>query len=293
MEDKIRTECKLTEESARHKEAENKIMNRMPEYTLMNNVFVMLMAHRFPEVFPDMLNTFFDEDLGLDGKSIKIQDVYPTDGNDKEIRCDIVGSNKYGDKVVLEVENNDYFDELRLRYYESKLNRDMLKPGDDYEGIAKLRIAIVEKKGVLSNKLSRSYENKVITEKYKSFEGRKKFIDDDVDIVRINAGYYNEKDDSTLAKYIHDFNCTRAEDCKIPSLREAMSYLKRDDEREWVGKMLYSYQGMTDRILSEEEYMYAFNKGITKGREEGEVRGITKGIAEGIEKSIYMLLLNG
>lgn len=73
--------------------------------TMMSNEVAMAMAYLHPEIFPRMLDVFFDEELGIDKDTVKIQDEHPSIGNNKGIRCDITAKTVDGNDVVLEVEN--------------------------------------------------------------------------------------------------------------------------------------------------------------------------------------------
>ena len=236
--------------------------------TLMNNAVIMGVAYRFPEIFPNMLNTFFGKELGIDPATIRLQEIHPSEHGNKEIFMDIAAKTKDGVDVVLEVENNPKFNELRLRYYIAKKNSTALEVGEDYGKMRPLMIAIVEKSGILDNSLPRCFESTILTQDENSLEGKTAFVKNGQTIVRINAGYQNEHDNSKLADYIHDFNCQSGSDCKIKNVGEALSAVKGQNDKEWVRNMLYSYQGMTDRVLSEEEYMAAKEKAKIELRDE-------------------------
>ena len=72
-------------------------------------------------------------------------------------------------------------------------------------------------------------------------------------ILYINGAYENKEDTSDLAKLIHDFRCSKAEDMLLPPLADRIRYFKETPEG-----VDYMCKAMEDRI-TDEKIMIAYN----------------------------------
>ena len=148
------------------------------------------------------------------------------------------------------------------------VNMDSGKYGVHYEDMPSLYMAIIEKGGVYKN-LPQCFEQSFYVPE---------LIEDKVPdnavflpvknrqiITHINADFKAETYDTELLRYIHDFNCVSPKDFLIPELGEAISRVKFNSEKR-LSDMLHSYQGMTDMVLTEEQYKYAVMQGAEMER---------------------------
>ena len=94
----------------------------------------------------------------------------------------------------------------------------------------------------------------------------------------INADFKAEQYDTPLLQYIHDFNCVNPEDCMIEEVGEAIGKVKVN-AKERLRTMLYSYQGMTDMVITEDQFNFAKNEGLEEGLEQGLEQGREQGIS--------------
>ena len=99
-------------------------------------------------------------------------------------------------------------------------------------------------------------------------------FDDEAHIIYVNGAYNNPNDTSELAKLVHDFRCSNADEMYTQLLAERTRYFKETPE------------GVSEMCKAMEEMQKT-------ARAEGEAIGIQKGKAEGILETLVSLVKDG
>lgn len=271
----------MEEKEKLRQEALDILLRRLPNATLRSNLLLMAVAGTSPEVFIPMVETFFDKKFEINPGNIIVQKNIPSTLGNKEIFIDISGESKNNEKIVLEVENG-IFNPTRIRYYTSSVTVEAGKYGIDYEDMPSLYMAIIEKGGIYKD-IPQCFEQSFYVNNFIEEEIPEDTVFLPVKnkqvITHINADFKAEEYNTDLLRYIHDFNCVNPKDCFIPELAEAMDKVKFN-AKERLSDMLYSYQGMTDMVLTEEQYNYA----MMQGRKEEKLNVLQKLIDAGCIK---------
>ena len=273
-------ELLLTPENINLKQSKKRLEQLLPTARLIDDYYFTLYAQCYPDDFSMIVSTFLDKDIEIDTSTVKYQKnlILPDDG--KDVRFDVVADTKDGGQVVLEVESKKKFPELRLRYYMSRMDGDLLSKGEIYNQLKDSYVIVVSPVDMRKQNKPRYCIRSCYVESPTKIGKNPAIVDNGQVAVYINASYNNERDFSKLADLIHDFTCENPNDIKTEIIREHSNNLKskgKEHDRmmalaENTVLRLPLYNG---RLLTEDEQREAREEGMAKGKLETFVNYMT------------------
>lgn len=138
----------------------------------------------------------------------------------RSICLDVFGTDSKGRKFDLEIQRADQgATPQRARYHSSAIDVEFLSAKEKFEELPISYVIFITENDVRG-------ENKLIYnfEWIDTDSGNP--LNDGAHIIFVNGAYNNAEDTSDLAKLVHDFHCTKAEDMKIKELAEKTRYFK-------------------------------------------------------------------
>ncbi|MCL2040781.1 MAG: Rpn family recombination-promoting nuclease/putative transposase [Bacteroidales bacterium] len=242
-------------------------------------------------------------------KQISITQVLESEGNkrrkrDKINRVDILVEDETGEKIIIEIQNNDEIDYYqRMLYGVSKVVCDYLKEGDKYEKIKKIySVNIVyfkfgdgedyvyhgytEFRGIHTGDLLK------LTESQQKRIKREKVSDIYPEYYVLRVENFDDVAKTPLDEWIYFLKNTAVpEKITAPGLKEAQEKLRIDNLSEEEKRDYYDHLKNMNYAVSAMEASWlageakGWKKGWEKGWEEGEAIGIEKGETIGREKA--------
>ena len=253
-------------------------------------------------------------------REIRIMSVLESEGNkrrkeEKINRVDILVEDETGEKIIIEIQNNDAFDYFqRMLYGVSKVVIDYLKEGDKYEKIKKIYSV-----NIVYFKLGEGKD--YVYHGYTEFKGihtgdilqltttQKKRMNKD-GVSEIYPEYYvllvdgfHDEAKTALDEWIYFLKHTEVpKDFRAPGLKEAMEKLHIDNLSEEERQDYFHHLNNTNYASSVIETSHlkgwmegeeaGIEKGIIKGRAEGRVEGREEGRVEGITAKTEEVVIN-
>ena len=168
----------------------------------------------------------------------------------RSLKLDVLGTDSEGKQINLEVQRADAgATSYRARYHSSALDIEFIKPNEEVTVLPETYVIFITENDVKGKgKLIYQYERR---EKDGSELG------DDTHIIYIHGAYDKEGDTSDLAKLVHDFRCSRADDMLTKPLADKTRMLKETPEG--VDTMCKAIEENNKRILKNKEIEIAVN----------------------------------
>lgn len=252
------------------KQSKQRLEKLLPTARLIDDYYFSLYAQCYPEDFSMIVGTFLDKDIDIDISTVKYQRALILPDNGKDVRFDIAANTKDGGQVVLEVESKKKFSELRLRYYMSRMDSDLLSKGEQYNELKDSYVIVVSPIDMRKQNKPRYFVRNCYVESPTEIGNDPAIVDNGQVAVYINASYKNERDYSKLADLIHDFTCEDADEIKTEIIKKHSKGLKSKGKEydrmlalaENTVLRLPLYNG---RLLTEAEQKAAYDEGMAKG----------------------------
>ena len=206
------------------------------------------------------------KDLHL--SSIKTQETLKKLAGSRSVRFDAFGHDNLNREFDIEVQRADSgASPKRARYHSSSIDTNYLKAGQDFDVLPTTYVIFITENDIFG-------KNELI---YRFDRMDKKLglsFDDEAHIIYVNGAYNNPNDTSELAKLVHDFRCSNADEMYTQLLAERTRYFKETPE------------GVSEMCKAMEEMQKT-------ARAEGEAIGMQKGKAEGILETLVSLVKDG
>ena len=200
--------------------------------------------------------------------SIKTQETLKKLAGSRSVRFDAFGHDNLNREFDIEVQRADSgASPKRARYHSSSIDTNYLKAGQDFDVLPTTYVIFITENDIFG-------KNELI---YRFDRMDKKLglsFDDEAHIIYVNGAYNNPNDTSELAKLVHDFRCSNADEMYTQLLAERTRYFKETPE------------GVSEMCKAMEEMQKT-------ARAEGEAIGIQKGKAEGILETLVSLVKDG
>lgn len=247
----------------------------IPNCRLIDDYYFSLYAQCYPEDFSMFVSTFLDKNIEIDISTLKYQSTLNLPDSAKDVRFDVSVRTKDGGSVVMEVESRKKFPELRLRYYMSRMDGDLLPKGKEheYEDLKESYVIVVSPIDMRNQNKPRYFTRTCYTKSLTEIGDDAAIVDNGQAAVYINASYKNKNDNSKLADLIHDFTCRNPDEIRTNIVKEHSKSLKTkgkeyDNMMATAEKIVLRLPLYNGRLLTEEEQMAAKEEGKEEGRKE-------------------------
>lgn len=142
----------------------------------------------------------------------------------RSICLDVLATDDNGEKYNIEIQRSDACAYAkRARYHSSSLDIEYLNAGDDFSLLPITYVIFITENDVRG-------EGRPVYDFERRDTGNGKPLNDGAHIIYVNGAYNNEADNSDIAKLMHDFRCSKAEDMQIGLLAERTKYFKETPE---------------------------------------------------------------
>lgn len=166
---------------------------------------------------------------------------------ERSICLDVFGVDSEGQQYDFEVQRQDKgATPQRARYHSSAMNVDNLKAKKQFSDLPNTYVIFITENDFFG-------KGKAVYPIERMNLATGEPFHDGEHILYINGAYENKEDTSDLAKLIHDFRCSKAEDMLLPPLADRTRYFKETPEG-----VDYMCKAMEDRI-TDEKIMIAYN----------------------------------
>lgn len=218
MTDIIDFDIELTPEEQHRRNLERLALLRPIDDTLMRELF----RNNLPLAQLVLRIITKKEDLVLISQETQYDMEHLLDA--RSICLDVLATDSEGRKYNLEIQRNDKGAEpKRARYHSSAMDIEFLKAGQEFDELPITYVIFITEKDVRGKGCPIYTIERVDTATGELFG-------DDEHIIFVNGAYQNAEDDSDLAKLIHDFTCSKADDMYINLLAEKTHYCKETEK---------------------------------------------------------------
>ena len=156
--------------------------------------------------------------------SIKTQETLKKLAGSRSVRFDAFGHDNFNREFDIEVQRADSgASPKRARYHSSSIDTNYLKAGQDFDILPTTYVIFITENDIFG-------KNELI---YRFDRMDKKLglsFDDEAHIIYVNGAYNNPNDTSELAKLVHDFRCSNADEMYTQLLAERTRYFKETPE---------------------------------------------------------------
>ena len=156
--------------------------------------------------------------------SIKTQETLKKLAGSRSVRFDAFGHDNLNREFDIEVQRADSgASSKRARYHSSSIDTNYLKAGQDFDVLPTTYVIFITENDIFG-------KNELI---YRFDRMDKKLglsFDDEAHIIYVNGAYNNPNDTSELAKLVHDFRCSNADEMYTQLLAERTRYFKETPE---------------------------------------------------------------
>ena len=156
--------------------------------------------------------------------SIKTQETLKKLAGSRSVRFDAFGHDNLNREFDIEVQRADSgASPKRARYHSSSIDTNYLKAGQDFDVLPTTYVIFITENDIFE-------KNELI---YRFDRMDKKLglsFDDEAHIIYVNGAYNNPNDTSELAKLVHDFRCSNADEMYTQLLAERTRYFKETPE---------------------------------------------------------------
>lgn len=140
----------------------------------------------------------------------------------RSICLDVFATDSEGRKYNLEIQRADKgAAPKRARYHSSAMDVEFLKVGEDFDELPITYVIFITENDIREKGCPLYSIERVDTTTGELFG-------DDEHIIFVNGAYQNSEDNSELAKLIHDFKCSNADDMYFEVLAEKTRYCKEN-----------------------------------------------------------------
>lgn len=155
----------------------------------------------------------------------------------RSVCLDVFAKDSKGRRYNLEVQRSvNGAEPKRARYHSSSIDVELLDTGAKFTDLPITYVIFVTETDVFG-------EGKLIYPIDRINTATGKPFDDDEHIIYVNGKYTNKGDDSDLAKLMHDFLCSNADDMLLPLMAESTRYYKTNPKG-----VEYMCKSMEDRL---------------------------------------------
>lgn len=163
----------------------------------------------------------------------------------RSICLDVLGIAQDGTLYNFEVQRNDKgASAKRARYHSSALDVEFFESGEDFDRLPVSYVIFITEKDVLG-------KGQLIYEIDRTIKGINEDFNDGSHIIFVNGAYNNPDDTSDLAKLVHDFRCTKADDMYIKELADRTRQFKETPEG--VSEMCKKIEDMREMAIAQGE----------------------------------------
>ena len=163
----------------------------------------------------------------------------------RSICLDVFGRDSKGQVYDLEIQRNDQgAAPQRARYHSSALDVEFLRAKGKFQTLPISYVIFITENDVLG-------EGELIYEVDRTIKKSGTIFKDDAHIIFINGAYNNPDDTSDLAKLVHDFRCTNADDMYIKELADKTREYKETEKG--VSMMCEKIENMRKEAAREAE----------------------------------------
>ncbi len=156
---------------------------------------------------------------------------------ERSICFDVFGVDSEGQQYDFEVQRADKgADPRRARYHSSAMDVDNLKAKKQFSTLPNTYVIFITENDFFG-------KGKAIYPIERINLATHELFNDGEHILYVNGAYSNEEDDSDLAKLIHDFRCSSADDMLLKPLADKTRYFKETPEG-----VEYMCRAMEDRL---------------------------------------------
>ncbi|MBP0965938.1 MAG: Rpn family recombination-promoting nuclease/putative transposase [Oscillospiraceae bacterium] len=184
----------------------------------------------------------------------------------RSICLDVFATDSEGRLYNLEIQRSDKgAPAKRARYHSSAMDIEFLNSGDDFEKLPITYVIFITENDILG-------EDRAIYHFEMRDTETSRPLNDGTHIIYVNAAYNKEDDTSDIARLMHDFRCSKANEMNFDLMAERTKYFKETNE------------GVRFMCRINEEMC---NEARMEGRIEGRMEGRIEGRMEGrMENSI-------
>ena len=197
--------------------------------------------------------------------SIKTQETLKKLAGSRSVRFDAFGHDNLNREFDIEVQRADSgASPKRARYHSSSIDTNYLKAGQDFDILPTTYVIFITENDIFG-------KNELI---YRFDRMDKKLglsFDDEAHIIYVNGAYNNPNDTSELAKLVHDFRCSNADEMYTQLLAERTRYFKETPEG--VSEMCKAMEEMQKTARAE---------GRAEGKKEGILETLVSLVKDGI-----------
>ena len=197
--------------------------------------------------------------------SIKTQETLKKLAGSRSVRFDAFGHDNLNREFDIEVQRADSgASPKRARYHSSSIDTNYLKAGQDFDVLPTTYVIFITENDIFG-------KNELI---YRFDRMDKKLglsFDDEAHIIYVNGAYNNPNDTSELAKLVHDFRCSNADEMYTQLLAERTRYFKETPEG--VSEMCKAMEEMQKTARAE---------GRAEGKKEGILETLVSLVKDGI-----------
>ena len=159
----------------------------------------------------------------------------------RSVCLDVMAVDSEGRRYDLEVQRSDKgAAPKRARYHSAGMDVDVLNIGDDFDKLPITYVILFTENDVRGKGRPIHFFTRM------DMESKEPFGDDEY-IIYVNGAYQNKKDNSELAKLIHDFKCSNADEMYIKELAETTRYYKENTKG--VSEMCKVMEEMKEETL--------------------------------------------
>ena len=196
-----------------------KIENAIDRMTLMDDDF---MCQVFDENYAgvELVLSIILKQPAIKVKKITVQHEY-RNLKKRSVRLDITAVDSANRVMDIEVQrDNDGADIRRARYNSSMLDTRLLDKGQAYSELVDSYVIFITEHDVLGRDLPLYHITRKIEETDEPFG-------DGTHIIYVNGEH--DKENTPLAKLMHDFKCLKSQDMNYPQLAEGVKYYKETE----------------------------------------------------------------
>lgn len=173
---------------------------------------------------------------------------------ERSICLDVFGVDSEGHQYDIEVQRQDFgADPHRARYHSSAMDVDNLKAKKQFSSLPDTYVIFITENDVFG-------KGKAVYPIERMNLATGEPFNDGEHILYINGAYDNKDDTSELAKLIHDFRCSKADEMLLQPMADITRYFKETPEG-----VEYMCKAMEDRI-NDEKIIFAV-KLLKRGRD--------------------------
>ena len=204
--------------------------------------------------------------------SIRTQETLKKLAGSRSVRFDAFGHDDLNREFDIEVQRADSgASPKRARYHSASIDTDYLKAGQEFDLLPTTYVIFITENDVFG-------KNELIYRFDRMDKNIGLLFRDEAHIIFVNGAYNDPTDTSELARLVHDFRCSNADEMFTQLLAERTKYFKETNE------------GVSEMCKAIEELQETAR---VEGRAEGRAEGKKEGKKEGIIEILITLVKKG